>query len=156
MIDINLGDPRGALVFFLFMVVIGATLGGIIFAVVAFPWARRPRYRNFHAMPRTGAICGAGVAIFLGVVAWSTAFGEFYRIEIRDGFARLHYHMPTRTPDIPLGAITGMRMGMTLDKTRPWRIDLETTDGIYHSANMGRRQMEEVWKTLADFVKPLA
>lgn len=156
MLDLSLGDPRGALVFFIFMVAIGVTLGGVIFAVVAFPWARRARYRNFDAMPRTGAICGAGVALFLAFIAWSTAFGEFYRIEIRDGAAHLHYHMPPRLPVLPLETISGMRQGMTLDKLNPWRIQIETADGVYHSTNMSRPQMEEVWKTLADFVKPLA
>ena len=156
MLDLSLGDPRGALVFLIFMVAIGVTLGGVIFAVVAFPWARRARYRNFDAMPRTGAVCGLGVALFLIFIAWNTAFGEFYRIEIRDGAAHLHYHMPARIPVLSLESITGMRKAMTMDKTRAWRIDLETTDGVYHSANMSRPQMEEVWKTLADFVKPLA
>lgn len=156
MLDINLGDPRGALVFLIFMSVIGVILGATIFSVVAFPWARRPRYRNFDAMPRTGAVCGLGVALFLIFVAWNTAFGEFYRIEIRDGAAHLHYHMPARTPVLSLESITGMRKAMTMDKTRAWRIDLETADGIYHSTNMSRPQLEEVWKTLADFVKPLA
>lgn len=156
MLDLNLGDPRGALVFLLFMVAIGVTLGGVIFAVVAFPWARRARFRNFGAMPRTGAFCGAGVALFLVFIAWSTAFGEFYRIEIRDGIAHLHYHMPSRIPALPLESITGMRQGMTLDKLNPWRIQLETAEGVYYSTNMNRRQMEEVWKTLANFVKPLA
>lgn len=156
MLDINLGDPRNALVFLIFMSVIGVILGATIFSVVAFPWARRPRYRNFDAMPRTGAVCGLGVALFLIFVAWNTAFGEFYRIEIRDGAAHLHYHMPARTPVLSLESITGMRKAMTMDKTRAWRIDLETADGIYHSTNMSRPQLEEVWKTLADFVKPLA
>lgn len=155
MLDLSLGDPRGALVFFIFMSAIGATLGGVIFAVVAFPWARRARYRNFGAMPRTGAFCGAGVAVFLAFIAWHTAFGEFYRIEIRDGAAHLHYHMPSRTPVLPLETISGIRQNMTLDKLNPWRIQLETAEGVYYSTNMNRRQFEEVWKTLADFVKPL-
>lgn len=156
MLDLSLGDPRGALVFFIFMVAIGATLGGVIYGVVAFPWARRARYRNFGAMPRTGVFCGAGVAVFLVVIAWHTAFGEFYRIEIRDGAAHLHYHMPARTPVVSLETISGMRQSMTLDKLNPWRIQLETAEGVYYSTNLNRRQLEEVWKILTDFVKPLA
>jgi hypothetical protein len=156
MVDLTLANPEGAYLFLTLMTTIGIVLGSIIFIVAALPGARRPRYRNFDAMPRTGAFCGAGVALFLTFIAWNTAFGEFYRIEIRDGAARLHYHMPARTLVLSLESITGMRTAMTMDKTRAWRIDLETTDGVYHSTNMSRTQMEEVWKTLADFVKPLA
>jgi hypothetical protein len=156
MLDLSLGDPRGAHLFFLFMLFLGATLGGVVFGVVAFPWARRPRYRNFNAMPRTGALCGAGIALFIAYIAWSTAFGEFYRIEIREGVAHLHYHMPRRTPALPMEKIQGMRQSMTLDKLNPWRIQLETAEGVYFSTNMNRAQMEKVWRSLTDFVRPLA
>ncbi len=156
MVDLALANPEGAYLFLTLMTAIGVVLGGVIFAVAALPGARRPPFRNFDAMPRTGAVSGLGVALFLIYIAWNTAFGEFYRIEIRDGAARLHYHMPARIPVLSLESITGMRKAITMDKTRAWRIDLETTDGVYHSANMSRPQMEEVWKTLADFVKPLA
>ncbi len=156
MVDLTLGNPEGAYFFLAFMTTIGVVLGGVIFAVAALPGARRPPFRNFDAMPRTGAVCGLGVALFLIYIAWNTAFGEFYRIEIRDGAVRFHYYMPARTPVLSLESITGMRKAMTMDKTHAWRIDLETTDGVYHSTNMSRPQLEEAWKTLADFVKPLA
>lgn len=141
--------------FFLAMSAIGLVLGVVIYAVVAFPWARRPRYRNFGAMPRTGIACGAGAAVFIIFIAWNTAFAEFYQIEIERGFIRLHYVVPQRTPEIPLTSISGMRRSMTLDKRQPWRIQLETSQGMYYSTNMNRRHLEDVWRTLADFVKPL-
>lgn len=154
-LDLTLGDPRGAWFAVLFLAGIGVTLGGVIFAVVAFPWARRARYRNFGAMPRTGAVCGIGVAVLIGYIAWQTSFGEFYRVEVRDGEVRLHYHGPQRSYIIPQVEVEGIRRAMTLDKMKSWRIDLHAEGAVYHSANMSSGQMEEAWHQLAAFVKPL-
>lgn len=156
MLDLELGDPRNAYVFFAFMTAIGVVLGGVIFAVVAFPWARRPRYRNFGAMPRTGIVCGAGTALFMACVAWNSAFCEFYRIEIDDAGIRFHYHMPGRTPELPRHAVKGMRRGTTMDKWNRWQILVETDRGAFASTNMDRRQFDAAWAALAPFVKPLA
>ncbi len=155
MLDIDLGDPRGALVFLLVMLGLGLVLGVVIFVVVAFPWARRPRFRNFDAMPRIGAMCGLGVALLFAYIAWNTASGDFHRIEIREGKARLHYLTPSRSCEIPVALIVGVRRDETMAKWDRWRILLETDQGVLSSTTMSRHQMEEVWRTLADFVKPL-
>lgn len=155
MVDLTLGDPRGALLFLLLMTTIGVVLGGGIIAIVAFPRMRRPRFRNFGAMPRTGVMCGVAAALFIICIGWNNAFAEFYRIEIRNGMARLYYHMPERSPELPLESITGMRRGMTMDKLSAWRIELEAGERTYYSTNMSRSQLDTVWKVLADFVKPL-
>lgn len=155
MLDLELGDPRGALFFLGVMIAIGLLLGAVIFIVVAFPWARRPRFRNFDAMPRTGLLCGLGVALFIAYIAWSTASGDFYRIEIREGVVRLYYFSPGQPSQIPLEAISGVRCDITMAKWDRWRILLETEGGVYSSVNVTRPQMDAAWSRLGDFVKPL-
>lgn len=155
MIAMELGNSLGALLFLGLMVTIGLALGIVVFVVVAFPWTRRPRFRNFDAMPRTGVVCGLGVALFIGYIAWNTASGDFHRIEIREDNVRLHYLTPGRSCEIPLALIAGVRRDETMAKWDRWRILLETNQGILSSTNLSRNQMEAVWKTLGDFVKPL-
>lgn len=155
MFDLELGDPHGAQVFLGVMTAIGLLLGAVIFIVVAFPWARRPRFRNFDAMPRTGAVCGLGVAIFFAYIAWRTASADFHRIEIREDMVRLYYLSPEDPTEIPLDAITGVRCDITMAKWDRWRILLETDAGDYSSANVTRPQMDAAWSRLGDFVKPL-
>jgi len=154
-LDLQLADPRGAWLAVLFLGGIGLTLGIVIFVVVSFPRARRPRFRNYNAMPRTGAVCGIGVAALIGYIAWQITFGEFYRVAVEDGEVKLQYHGPDRDYVIQQVDVEGIRRAMTLDKGKPWRIDLHAEGSVYHSVNMPLDQMEEAWHQLAAFVKPL-
>lgn len=155
MLDIELGDPRGTLTFLVVMIGLGTLLGGVIFAVVAFPWARRPRFRNFDAMPRTGVACGLGVALLFTFIAWNTASGDFHRIEIREGKVRLFYLSVENPVVVPLDSIIGVRCDITMAKWDRWRILLETEADAYSSVNLTRSQMDAAWRRLGDFVKPL-
>ena len=70
MFEMDLGSPDGVLVFFLLFMVIGVVLGGVIFAVMAFPGARRDQFRTFGAMPKTGLV--VGILVAGAIILWAS------------------------------------------------------------------------------------
>jgi hypothetical protein len=146
------GSPQGALLFFSLFSTIGVVLGGIIYALTAYPNARRPQFRHWGTMPRTGAVIGLVVATVIVYMAWSSAYRSFYHLEVDAEHVRLQFYMPSQEVELPRSEIVAMKKRRILGRGGGYRIVLVTGEGgTFSSAKMYRPQFEEAWAKLLPY-----
>ena len=150
--NLTFGSPQGALLYFSLYSTIGLVLGGIIYALTAYPRTRRPQFRHWGTMPRTGAVSGLIVAILIIYMAWSSAYRSFYHLEVDEEHVRLQFHMPSQVVELPRSEIATIDDRRSYGRGGGWQIILVTSDGgTYLSAKMYRPQFEAAREELSQY-----
>jgi hypothetical protein len=151
MLVLETGNPSGALVYFLLYTTVGVVVGAVLFAVCAYPGARRPQFRQWGTMPRTGAVVGLLIAGGLTYLAWSQMYRGFYQVAIDGDIVHLEFRMPTQEVTFPLADVVAFEEKHTFDKGGSKRLVVRTASGEYVSAPMYRSRFKEVWDALGPY-----
>lgn len=150
---IETGNPGGALIFFSLYTTVGVVVGGIVYCLFAYRGARRPQFRQWGTMPRTGVVFGMIIACGVTYMGWNQAYRGFYVMEIEDDAVRFEYRMPTSEKFIPLDTVVGFEEQLSFDKGGSRRLLVKTETGSLVSAQMYRSTFREVWEALAPYRK---
>jgi hypothetical protein len=140
----DFGSVSGSQVYFWFFTGLGVVLGGIVYAVCAYPGARRPQWRSLGVSKGWGVFLGVLIAVGISWMAYSTSWREFYRLEREGETVVLRYCMPERTVMVPLEDIAETTWASTSDRWATRRLVLVIRNGTrYRSANFSRHEVDE-------------
>lgn len=148
---IAIGSAAGTWSAVLFFAALCATLGYVVFALLARPETRRAEFLRCGALPRGASLLLALVAgggLFL-LICWFM-FSGFDRIEVAGERFLLHYSLPPRTVEIPRDRLTLLEKKYAYKIS--WRLAVTTSDRqSYESQPAGEAAIEAARLRLAQF-----